>query len=250
MKLSYEHFRHTREVTLWTGEAYMSKGLRLSVYPVSSMGQHVFIGGDDGEVGISTYAGFIGVTLELREAVKRWEKKLIGWDLFLNEGATFADRVWDMLLTLDLYADANDLMHRHKILAPLRWLPGASRYEVRQVEKAKVVVPMVEGNYPAMVTINRVRWTRPRWFSTPWFWRGEIEIPGGIPLPGKGENSWDCEDDATHAISFAVQDYPLSVEDVVVMTITDMVQHRSHHGASLDWKPDAGWPPHMQSREG
>jgi hypothetical protein len=63
---------------------------------------------------------------------------------------------------------------------------------------------MPEGKYPAHVKRERRTWKRPRWF-TPLvreYW--DVDVESGIRVPGKGENSWDCDDDAIFASSFSV----------------------------------------------
>ena len=55
-------------------------------------------------------------------------------------------------------------------------------------------IPMPEGVYAATAKVERRTWKRPRWFA---FSRIEtsVDVPKGIPFAGKGENSWDCDDD-------------------------------------------------------
>ena len=63
---------------------------------------------------------------------------------------------------------------------------------------------MPEGKYPAHVKRERRTWKRPRWFTplVRGYW--DVDVESGIPVPGKGENSWDCDDDAIFASSFSV----------------------------------------------
>jgi hypothetical protein len=45
-------------------------------------------------------------------------------------------------------------------------------------------------------------WTFPRWFVAKQSDSITISIEGkGIPIPGKGENSWDCGDDAIRGVT-------------------------------------------------
>jgi hypothetical protein len=77
---------------------------------------------------------------------------------------------------------------------------GRSKCTVRTVEERDVIVPMPEKPYPAHAKLEEYTWKRPRWFSKQLL-RVSIEVPNGIPHAGKGENSWDCGDDATFGIT-------------------------------------------------
>jgi hypothetical protein len=43
----------------------------------------------------------------------------------------------------------------------------------------------------------------------------EIEIPGGIPIPGKGENAWDCGEDAALSMTTPVNTIPEVIGQLV-----------------------------------
>lgn len=86
---------------------------------------------------------------------------------------------------------------------------GRTRSERTVLASGATTVPMPEGDYPAtwnreeMVTryvrfpgtlLDRFRGPRTsRWMN--------LDIPGGIPTEGKGENSWDCGMDGVFSIS-------------------------------------------------
>lgn len=78
-------------------------------------------------------------------------------------------------------------------------LLGKQRCTTTLIEEGiPVAIPMPEGVYHGLAKIERREWVRrfrPRLFdfeSTD-VW---IDVPRGIPHAGKGENSWDCGDDA------------------------------------------------------
>lgn len=89
---------------------------------------------------------------------------------------------------------------------PILWNPadfflGRNKYSDRELETGTTEVTMPERTYPATYRLFESTWKRPRW---PWplrIVRGEIEVEGGIPIPGKGENSWDLDDDATYSLT-------------------------------------------------
>ena len=63
------------------------------------------------------------------------------------------------------------------------------------LESGETELVMEEGVYPARYELFESIWSRPRWPWTKRIRRGEISIDRGVPVPGKGENSWDLEDD-------------------------------------------------------
>lgn len=118
------------------------------------------------------------------------------------------------------------------------------RRDYHRVETGHQVVSfaMPEGRYQADCTLTRCTWTRPRW---PW-WplsltldRAEIDFDPPVGIPGKGENSWDCDDDATHAMTTPLKHGSLraTIEEFAL----DTLRTRMHRGG-LDWKPVKGWP--------
>lgn len=77
----------------------------------------------------------------------------------------------------------------------LRRLLGRQAYTIETLRTGITVsIPMPEGVYIGTAKVQRQTWKRPLWFSqkriSTW-----IDVPKGIPFAGKGENSWDCDDD-------------------------------------------------------
>ena len=71
-----------------------------------------------------------------------------------------------------------------------------------------VLISMPEGDYAALLKVERMTWTRKLW---PWrplkrerTYR-DITVPDCIPFSGKGENSWDCGEDGLCATGFDVE---------------------------------------------
>lgn len=117
------------------------------------------------------------------------------------------------------------------------WLIGPARYEsteaTAEVYPAEVVMP--EGRYPATVKVYRCRWNRRFWRGR-WWWRASVEVPVGVPIPGKGENSWDCDDHATFGVTTAVSRERPDVRAVVDAIAIDAMRDRQRR-AGLDWVP-------------
>jgi len=115
---------------------------------------------------------------------------------------------------------------------PLNTLLGRPAYMSIEIESVDSFVQMPEGSYPVQVKLTEDRWTRSRW---PWpliVHRAHIESITGIPIPGKGENGWDCKDDATFSLTCPAK----SVEDAIA-TLRESAMRTREKRASRNWQP-------------
>lgn len=118
---------------------------------------------------------------------------------------------------------------------PKRFLLGRSKYSKREVVEGDTVLAMPEGDYPVEAKIYTAIWKRPRWPST--VRRVELDFPTPVPVPGKGESSWDMDDDAIHSTTMAAE----TVAEALDREVKHILNERLRHGGR-DWIPDAGWP--------
>ena len=95
------------------------------------------------------------------------------------------------------------------------------------------VVSMSEWNYEAIYQITRhmnvwpIRFGRVR---DPHVWhRVEIEPGAPIPVPGKGENSWDMGDDHIHSTSVAGQNVSEAIGKLVASALSTRQRHGGQH---------------------
>lgn len=72
---------------------------------------------------------------------------------------------------------------------------GRMKYSETILEEREMVIRMPEGEYKAKGKLVSAIRKRARWFGKPDL-SITVDIPGGIPHQGKGENSWDCGEDA------------------------------------------------------
>lgn len=106
-------------------------------------------------------------------------------------------------------------------------------------EPEVVTIPMPEGNYLGRSTIERVTWSRPRWFAERWHSAKVTMDPRDderfkpIPIPGKGENSYDIDEDALYATSTKARTHGEAVAKVVESVLTT----RERRGG-LNWRPE------------
>lgn len=113
---------------------------------------------------------------------------------------------------------------------------GRNRVERTEIDSGAVRVPMPEGNYDA--TYKTEQWVRRHvrypgkardWFGVQSGISTSVDIPGGIPVEGKGENSYDCGMDGTFGITA-----PGRVEQVVGTLVGSVQRDRNRYGGPHD----------------
>lgn len=117
-----------------------------------------------------------------------------------------------------------------------RLLFGRSTVTTEVLREDVCAIPLPEGTYPATYKVTRYvhSWQRFR----PKKGRLSIEVTPEIPVPvpGKGENSWDCDDDGIWSQSSPGD----SVTNAVAGFVESVTRTRLRHGGA-GWVPDAGW---------
>ena len=110
---------------------------------------------------------------------------------------------------------------------------GQAKMTERVLMERPVAIPMPEGVYVGHAKLVEATWRLPRW---PRVWdrvrRVHIEVPQGIPVPGKGENSWDLDEDATYGFTTAAR----TIEQAVGTLVGDVLSDRRHR-AGENWRP-------------
>lgn len=116
---------------------------------------------------------------------------------------------------------------------------GRVVYSKQESDPEPIVIAMPEGRYPATATRRRQTWKRPRSPRARSGYSWTVSVEGGLPVPGKGENSWDCGDDAIYSSSFP--DDGISAAEAGRRMADSAMKTRSRY-ASLAWAPRDGWP--------
>lgn len=106
------------------------------------------------------------------------------------------------------------------LFGPVKYEEGRDR-EVHHVQ-----IPMPEGAYDATITLSTDSWSRPRW-KTLSIRRCRVDIPLGIPYPGKGENSWDCDEDAAYGLTAPAD----TVEEAIALVVESVLRKRRERGS-------------------
>lgn len=112
-------------------------------------------------------------------------------------------------------------------------LKGKTKYESKVVKTERVDIPMPEGCYPATIEWSESVWKPSRWFSKRSY-SALVRPDKPIPIPGKGENSWDCDEDAVW--SAGVQGK--TAWEVVGNMVSTVMHSRFNYGNGTDWRPE------------
>lgn len=151
-----------------------------------------------------------------REISVRFFDKAVWWTLWMQDDWWSGDPKW-----------------RRGSWRPLDTLFGRADYTSRAIRTTNVTIPMPEGTYPATVELTQDTWKRPRaWWTTHRMRRAHIKVENGIPHPGKGENSYDCDEDATYGLTTEAANEAEAIGAMVATVMRD----RQRHGG-LDWQP-------------
>ena len=106
---------------------------------------------------------------------------------------------------------------------------GSNKYANEEIRWPERITIELDGRaYCGTASFERRRWKRPRW---PWAMVREsvwidMDPRDGLPHAGKGENSWDCGDDALCGWGHE----GLSVEEAIGHGITEVLKRRKGYG--------------------
>lgn len=114
------------------------------------------------------------------------------------------------------------------------FLLGRPKYSSRELDVVDTVIPMPERSYRCTIRMHEDSWVRSRW-STRRLLRATIKMADGeqIPVPGKGENSWDCGEDATYSLTCCAQTVP----EAIGAMVSSCMRTRQRHGG-LGYVPE------------
>lgn len=112
----------------------------------------------------------------------------------------------------------------HFSINPADTLLGRPEYSERTLKEGVRQLAMPEKVYDVKIKINESAWKRPRW---PWprkIVRTHSEVEGGIPVPGKGTESYNCGEDAIYS-----QTSPGTTFDAALSSLFQSVAHNREH---------------------
>lgn len=170
------------------------------------------------------------------KSMEDWERE-IGFQVF--DGALV---IYPWINPMNYPTHGRDII----FFRPDNFLLGRQKYSKYNERSFDVVLAMPEGTYTAKVTLYTAEWKRPRWPRWPLtrrINRANVEVEGGVPIPGKGENSWDMDDDAIYSIGTPAESVDEALEQFRESALRDRKKY-----AGEGWVPDVGWPAHMEAR--
>lgn len=115
---------------------------------------------------------------------------------------------------------------------PADFFLGIHKYSQRILRKEQVEIPIPEKTYRGTVEIFESVWKRPRWPFAKKIIRAKIAVEDGIPVPGKGENAWDCGEDAIYSLTCPAS----SVEEAIAKLVESCLERRRKYGGE-GWRP-------------
>lgn len=161
----------------------------------------------------------------------KWMKKHFGY-----ESREISLRVHDWSIWWNFFTDPDSWSHstprwRNGSLNLPDFFLGRTDYKQDPISKHEVMISLPEGNYPATIRLYEGVWKRPRWFARR-LRMAEVSMNKPAPVPGKGENSWDCGDDAIYGLSCEAR----NVEDAISKYVQSVLNRRRRHGGSVMMK--------------
>jgi hypothetical protein len=145
----------------------------------------------------------------------------------------FHQGVWWMFWMSPNESSSKDPKWRRGSWYPLDTIFGRKNYSSQAIRTSNIVIPMPEGQYAATVELTEDTWQRPRaWWTSHRLQRAHIDCERGIPHPGKGENSYDCEDDATYGLTTEAA----NEAEAIGKMVASVMRSRQKYGG-LDWQP-------------
>jgi hypothetical protein len=144
----------------------------------------------------------------------------------------FDNKIWFSLWDNPMEWNSSDPWWWSFNIKPVDLLLGKEKL-IEKIEEppVNVIVNLPEGEYPATVVLKRWTNKRPLWRARErCTYSIELETP--IPVPGKGENSWDLDEDAIYLQSGPGR----SVDDAVADLIESVTRTRTRYGGP-EWLP-------------
>lgn len=185
---------------------------------------------------------FLSARLDGRPVHKlaRWVVDRIPGDMRVKySGRSTRIAVHDTALWWQFLVDDAGWTHSRPKWRDGSWHPLGHRLvqSEKVIEQREVLVPMPERSYRAKAQLEEIRvgWDKlPRRFDATKR-RVKIDMLEGeqVPHPGKGENSWDCDEDATFGMTTPAR----TIEDGVGRLVASALRSRIRYGGA-NWKPE------------
>ena len=107
--------------------------------------------------------------------------------------------IWWNFWNDDSQSSSTDKWYRTSSFDIPDFFLGRNKYQEKTLEIVPVKVPLPERVYDGTCKIFESTWKRSRWPFKKRMIRTDLEVKEGLPIMGKGENSWDCGEDAIYS---------------------------------------------------
>lgn len=202
-----------------------------------SLGGSVYVDGGEGEITASLRVPRAGIYLTL-PMPRSWRER-VHYSYDRELGVTFHDgALWFKLWNHphDWVGKAPFWDARSSLRQPTLHLDdlllGKVQYRSEDLETMTGTLQLDEG-YEVECRRFVSEWKRPRWPVPQRIMRVEIKVAGkGIPVPGKGENGWDCGDDAIFGATMPAK----TIDEAARKVIADVQETRRKRGGR-SWRP-------------
>jgi len=199
-------------------------------------------GGLRASIGLGPVRIFLGTEHRAAVALAAWLAPYMGKDFYGRSAAKFG---------AELYAVDGDLIARLYLGGNVDSSKGPEHYyNLKDIALGRMVYTLAEGQaelrtiylaegpYVLSLRKSESTWKRPRWpaatrsRSYEWSMVGNPEGRAGLPVPGKGENGYDCEEDAISGGSVPAY----SADDAAGKIIGTVMRDRTRR-AGPGWTP-------------
>ena len=201
--------------------------------PDKSFALEMAIGGEDREIKFSISIPPISLWIGIHNIINRkFNEKINKYDHPRYTGIRiFANTIWLNFLHDD--SGWGDWRGWEKSLNLADLLFGRTEYLTEEIRKGEASIYLPEGKYDLKCRLYWGIWTRPRFPGKRWVKRCEIEPVRPIPIPGKGENSWDDGENASFGCTLMAR----SINDAVSQYLASINETRLKYGGK-DWLPE------------
>lgn len=219
---------------LWIG--FVSFGLEWSFFGQSSTGIDMDLGGEEEfKFSIRLYRVFALFFHISQILPRKWTREWKWWDW--SWGREFGVKFHDGSIWISIFRDESgwsntDAWWRHIVIHLDDILFGKQSYTDKTLETGLIQIAFPEKVYDVSYRKSLSTWKRKRWF-TKHLVRYDLDMGDNpIPVPGKGENSWDIDDDAIYSSMVSATSLPAALAK-----LTESVYRSRLRYGSKDWKP-------------
>ncbi len=220
--------------SLWFYKNNKSFSINYSLHKYLYLGICHILDPQEGSISTSLSLPFLSLSMEIKlfKLVNKLSKL---FKIPLGCQRELSINLHNGLLTIYLWCHYDDFeisSRKRRFFFNIRdFFLGKSKYSQNIFENQNVTIPMPEGTYSANIILSEDTWKRKRSPFTLRENRAHIEmLPGQeIPIPGKGEYSWDCGDDAIFGSTFSANSISEAVGKLVQHALETRVKYAGMH---------------------